>query len=56
MKNHQQMSPKWVQNPLKIHPKIDPEKRSEKGAGAEPHGEPQGDYNSTRCSAGNVQK
>ena len=25
------MTPKWMQNPLKIHPKIDPEKRCEKG-------------------------
>ena len=31
--NHLKMTPKWVLNPLKIHPKIDPEKRCEKEAG-----------------------
>ena len=32
MKNHLKMTPKWMQNPLKIHPKIESKKDEKKEA------------------------
>ena len=70
MKNLLKMDQKWMQNPLKIHPKIDPEKRCGKTANTgwswtsawAPGGvqlfknAPQVTYKSTKTTEGNLQK